>query len=224
MDDRPAAPPPDSATLTPEALAARHPRLYHFAQAGASEGVRRHGLLSAARAVALWGAPEPERLLGRRRPRPVPLDHPERGRLWLNDNAPLSMAALARCLDGGMTPEDWLAALAERVFFWVREGDGAAFGRARVANGLPTERLGFDTLGLARAHWGRMAISPINSGATVRRPPRRGPSTFAPVEGLDWRAWRRARGLASPDAVREVTVLDAVPDAGAHLVEVVAVA
>lgn len=209
----------EPAPLTPEMLAGRHPRLYHYAQAGASAGVRRHGLLSAACAVTLWGTPEPERLLGARRPRPVPLDHPTRGRLWLNDNAPLSMVALERCLDG-MTPEGWLAALAARVFFYVREGDGKAFARARIANGLPTERMAFDTLGLARAHWGRMAISPINSGATVRRPPRRGPSTFAPVNGLDWQAWRRARGLASPDTIREVTVLDAVPDAADHLLEV----
>ena len=149
--------------------------------------------------------------------------HPERGALWLNDNRPLHLRALAECLDGGLAPEDWLAMLAARVFLWTRERDGEGFVGARRAQGLPAELMVFDTLGIARAHWGRMEISPINSGATVRRPPRRGPATFAPLAGLDWEAWRRARGLSAPDRAREVTVRGSVPDAADHLIEVRAV-
>lgn len=204
--------------LTPERLASMHPRLHHFAQAGAHEGVRRHGLLSAAAAVALWGA-DPS-VLAAPRPRAVRLDHPEHGVLWLNDNRPLRAGPLARCLEGGLTPDDWLASLNARVFLWAREEDGLGFARARLAQGHPTELMVFDALGLARAHWGRIEVAPINTGSALRRPAPRGPGTFAPAEGLDWAAWRRRRGLSAPDRIKEVTVLGAVPDAGDHLMEV----
>lgn len=194
-----------------------HPRLCHFAQAGASEGVRRHGLLSAERAVALWEA-DPA-LLSAPRPRPVELRHPRHGVLWLNDNRPLHLGPLARCLDDAMTPADWLAALAARVFFCVREEDGAGFVAARRKQGLAAEVMVFDTAGLAAAHWDRMEIAPINTGSTLRRPARRGRATFAPVLGLDWERWRRSRGRGL-DRVREVTVRGAVEDAGRHLIEV----
>ena len=70
-----------------------------------------------------------------------------------------------------------------------------------------------------------MEVCPINSGATLHTPPARGLATFAPLEGLDHEAWRRARrergekkGL---DSIKEVTVRGAVPDADDHLIEVI---
>ena len=78
----------------------------------------------------------------------------------------------------------------------------------------------FDTLSLARAHAGRLEISPINSGATIHDPPRRGTSTYAPLLGTDWQEWRRRRGRAAPDRIKEVTIRGPVPDAGAHIVRI----
>jgi hypothetical protein len=183
---------------------------------GAEEGVRRHGLLPAAEAARRVGRTLP------RRPRAqaLPLRLPDGTEIVLTDNLPLSFARLAPVLDDGLTPEDWLAMLDARVFFWVDPRHGAGNARARERLGYRSEWQVYDTERLLRPVWDLAEIAPINTGATVRRPARRGRATFAPLAGLDWERWRRARGLRTPDTVREVTVRGPVPHAGEALLEV----
>ena len=205
--------------MIPEELAARHPRLYHLTEPDALPGILRHGLLPTHQLLTLFEVAEANRhaIERQRRPASVTLTHPVHGRATITDNAPLSMAALAGCLDDGLKPEDWLRILNERVFFWPDERGLAALLGARLNRTRERAVLVLDTLSVARRTHGRMELSAINSGATIRRPARRGLSTFVPLERHSYEAWRCLRG--GRDSVREVTVIGGVADVADHLVE-----
>ncbi|MBM2575327.1 hypothetical protein JQC91_03325 [Jannaschia sp. Os4] len=203
--------------MTPTAFAARHPTLWRLAMRGAHEGIRRHGLLTAAQIAERADIALP------RTPRPTALHAtlPDGTPVAITDNSPLSFAKLAPVLDDGLTPEDWLAMLNDRVFLWPERRLGEGNLRARRRLGYESEWQGYDTAALLTLVWDRAEIAPINTGATIRRPTRRGRATFAPLAGLDWQAWRRARrdrgevqGLDTP---KEVTVRGGIPGAGAAL-------
>ncbi len=206
--------------MTPEELAQLHPRLFHVASRGAWDGIRTRGLLPTSRLLDLFeiAGDQRTRLERMRRPASVPIRHAVHGTAIITDQIPMTEAALARCLDDGLGPADWLALLNRRVFFWA---DEAGLGRLLGARGnrsRPLDVLVVDTLGLARAHAERVELSPINSGATIRRPARRGRSTFTPLLELSYADWRRKRGQR--DRILEVTVLDGVPDIARHVIEV----
>ncbi len=205
--------------LSPEDLAARHPRLYHLTEPGALPGIMRHGLLPTQRLLKLFEVPETDRraIERQRRPASIALTHPVHGRARITDNLPLSMTALAACLDDGLAPEDWLRILNERVFFWADEKGLATLSGARLNRTREREVLVLDTLSVARRFRGRMELSAINSGATIRRAARRGLSTFVPLERHSYEMWRRLRG--GRDRVREVTVVGGVLDVADHLIE-----
>lgn len=205
--------------LSPEDLAARHPRLYHLTEPDALPGIMRHGLLPTQWLLTLFEVAEADRraIERQRRPASIRLTHPVHGRATITDNMPLSMAALATCLDDGLAPEDWLRILNERVFFWADEKGLAALLGARLNRAREREVLVLDTLSVARRYLGQMELSAINSGATIRRAARRGLSTFVPTERHSYAAWRRLRG--GLDRVREVTVVGGVLDVADHLVE-----
>ena len=206
--------------MTPKGFAALYPCLYRLAMRGAAEGVRRHGLLTAEEIARRAG----HDLRPERRPRAVPLTLPDGTAAVLTDNAPLSFAKLAPVLDDGLTPGDWMAMLNARVFLWPDRALGLGNLEARRKLGYESEWHVFDTAGLLGAAWDRAEIAPINTGSTVRQPTRRGLSTFAPLNGMDFDAWRRARREAGVvkglDAPKEVTIRKSVPEAGAHLIAV----
>jgi hypothetical protein len=206
-------------TVTAEDLAGLHPRLFHVTTPGAWRSIERHGLLSTAALLDLFGIDGARRaeLTGQRRPSEIRIAHPVHGEAVLNDNLPLSERALAGCLDDGLRPAEWLHALNQRVFFWADEAGLQRLLAARMNRGRTREILVFDTLALARAHAERIEISPINSGATIRKPARRGLSTFTPLAAMDYTTWRRRRGLR--DRILEVVARGGVPDAARYLVE-----
>ncbi len=206
--------------MTPEQLAARHPRLYHVTTPGAWNTISRLGLLSASALLDLFRLDADRRaeLTARRRPREVRIEHPLHGTAVLNDNLPLSERALASCLDDGLTPQDWLGLLNGRVFFWADPQGLDRLMGARMNRNRPREVLVFDTLGLARAHAENIEISPINSGSTIRRPARRGRATFTPLLAKSYADWQRQRGRQ--DRILEVTVRGGVADIARYLVEV----
>lgn len=205
--------------MTPEDLAALHPRLYHVAACDALEGIRGHGLLSTSRLLDLFGTPADQReaIERRRRPASVALQHPVHGKAVITDNIPLSETALAACLDDGLTPADWLRMLNGRVFFWPDERSLAGLLGARANAGAAKRVLVFDTLGLARRHAAAIELAAFNTGNTRRRPVRRGLATFTPLLRHGYGEWRRLRGRL--DVIREVTVVGGVADAADHLVD-----
>ncbi|SHI55893.1 DUF7002 family protein [Wenxinia saemankumensis] len=195
---------------------AMFPRLYRLSSLGSAQGIRRHGLLCAADIAASAGGILPAG------PRPVAIVYrlPDGTAITVTDNTPLSVARLAACLDDGLSPSDWLAMLNARLLFWPTERTGEGNRRARARLDYASEWHVFDTAALLEGAWDRTEIAPINTGSTIHRPARRGAATFARVAGLDYAAWRRARGRASPDIVKEVTILGSLGRAGEALIDV----
>ena len=206
--------------MTPEELAALHPRLYHVSAPGAHRSIRRQGLLSA-RAIldrlGIEGA-ERTRLLERRRPSEVRLSRPGRGEFVVNDNLPLTERALERCLDDGLTPAEWLRMLNGQVYLWPSTGRLERLLGARTNRARPREVIVLDTLSLVGAHAARTRLSPINGGSTIRKPARRGLATYAPLLAHGYRDWQALRG--GRDTIAEIGVGYAIPDLAEHLVEV----
>lgn len=203
--------------MTPEELAERHPHLYHVTTPGAWPLMAKIGLLSSSELLSTFGydAHAAAALTSMRRPVEVPISCEAHGVAVLNDNSPLTESALAKCLDDGLAPVDWLAMLNARVFFWAdRDGLSRLLG-ARFNRGRMREVLVFDTLPLARAHGERMELCPINSGATIRKPARRGLSTFTPLFAKPYQEWRKQRG--GNDNILEVTARDGVRDISKYL-------
>jgi hypothetical protein len=202
--------------VTPEELAAIHPRLYHTTDAANLEGILRHGLLSTSRILDLFGRSVAERdafVRQRRRDR-VRLEHPDGDVAVITDNSPLHEGNLARCLDDGLTPPDWCAKLNERVFFWVDEASLHRLLHAAASRDRDRLVLVFDTRLLAQVYAAQIELSPINSGSSVRKPARRGHTTFTPLLQHSYEAWRRLRRDTGEkitlDTIREVTVLDGI--------------
>lgn len=205
--------------MTPEELAARHPRLYHLTLPGNLPGIERHGLLSTSLLLDAHEIEGDYRVAIERRCRPsaVQLDHPVYGATMINDQSPMSETALAKCLDGGLTPAEWLVLLNGRVFLWASERDLRDLLEARANRNRPVTVLILDTLRLARDYASLIEFSPINSGNTRRKPARRGLKTFSPLERYGYAEWTGLRGKR--DRIREVTVLGGVPDISNYLVE-----
>jgi hypothetical protein len=206
--------------MSPEVFAARHPRLWRLAAAGATAPIRAYGLRCARSLAALAG----HDLADRRRATALDLTLPDGSRARITDNSPLSEARLAHLLDDKLTPADWMAMLNARVFFWPDPRLGLANLAARHRFGYASEWHVFDTHRLLAPVWDRAEIAPFNTGATVRLPPRRGRGTFAPLAALDYAAWRRARRdaghIKGVDSVKEVTVRGDLPHANDALLEV----
>ena len=207
--------------MSPEDLAARHPRLYHLTEPDALPGILRHGLLPTQALLTLFEVAAADRraIERQRRPASVRLDHPDHGRATITDNVPLHMAKLARCLDDGLAPEDWLRKLNERVFLWADQKGLAGLLSAKLNLTRDRQVLVLDTLSVARRCGARVELSPINSGSTLHVPARRGLSTFTPLERHSYKEWQWLRRKSGPDRVKEVTVVGSVPDVAEHLLE-----
>jgi hypothetical protein len=156
-------------------------------------------------------------LTTQRRPTEVHLRHPTHGSAILNDNLPLNHQALASCLDDGLTPTDWLRLLNDRVFFWAGPNGVNRLLNAKMNRSRPRAVLVFDTIGLARTYAEQIDLSPINSGSTIRKPARRGLTTFTPLLAKSYNEWQRQR--AQNDRILEVVVRGGIPDIARYLVD-----
>lgn len=206
--------------MSPKDLALLHPFLYHVTEPGAWENIRKTGLLSTSCILDLYTIQGESRAIieARRRGAEIPLEHDQHGRMVINDNVPLSENALLKCLDDGLTPSDWFLILNKRVFFWSTEESLQRHLNAKLNRNRKREIIVVDTFKLATTHAERMELSPINSGATIRKPARRGLKTFTPLSQYSYTEWRKLRGRK--DTIREVTVREGVLDIKNHVVDV----
>jgi hypothetical protein len=197
-------------------------RVYHMTEAPNWPLIERHGLLSTSRLLDLVAIAGAERIAleRRQRTRAATLTN---GAV-IRDQAPMPPAALARCLRGGIAPEDWYAELNRRVFFWF---DPARLNRQRRACGAAAQVvLVVDASAMLARHGGCAALTAFNTGNARRKPAPRGRATFVPY--ADWLASRwsseaaalgiRARPRSHPPV--EVAILDAVADIADFIVEV----
>ncbi|MDP8971578.1 MAG: hypothetical protein M3N45_00040 [Actinomycetota bacterium] len=163
-----------------ERLISRYPTLYHMAEDGSWESIRRHGLLSTSALLDRFEIEDEQRsaIESARRPEIVRIEHPDYGTALVRDNKPMQEKALERCLHG-MTPREWYEHLNGRVFFWVDRKRLLKLLGARAYRERPHLVLEVDTAGLLERHAERLSLSPINSGATFALGPApRGPDTF----------------------------------------------
>jgi hypothetical protein len=204
--------------MTPDDLAERYPRLFHLTAPDALDGIMRYGLRSTSSLLrdCEMTAPERARIETSRRPDEVALQHPLVGPVTINDNKPLHEARLARVLDDGLSPADWLRMLNARVFFWAREDGLRSLSSAAANRVRPRLVLVVDTRRLTQAYADWIDLCPINSGAT-RGITRRGLATFTPMRAVPYAVWQRQRGRV--DKVKEVALRCDIPDVADFVLE-----
>ena len=173
-------------------------------------GIVRHGLLSTSAILDRLGVDADTRrgLERMQRPEGVDLWHPVHGRFHLRDQKPIPEAQLRRCLSG-MEPQAWYALLNRKVFFWPSEERLRTHQCALGNRDREHCVLTVGTAALLAAAGERVTLSPINSGAALRKPAARGPATFRSVSEYPYaeRRRRNARG-----ALAEVAVDYALPE------------
>lgn len=207
-------------SLTPERLWTQFPFLWHMAERGSWTSIRKNGLLSANALVDRYMVDGAERdaILGQRRPENVTLARSGMPRAVIRDNKPMSDSALGKCLQDGLTPEEWYRLLNSRTFFWLSRTRLRGLLGARAYRDKQQTILTISTRSLVAAHSERIELSPINSGSTIFRPAPRGKDTFKSIADYDYDYWRRKRGAAG--AVVELIVLDRVSDIQDHVIAV----
>lgn len=206
--------------MTPDEVIANFPRLWHMAADGSWPAIRDRGLLSTTALLDLYEVAGNERvsLESKHRPESVTIHKPGLPPAVIRDQKPMSDGALQKCLQDGITPNQWYEILNRRCFFWLSQARLRRLLAARAYRKTPQVVLTLRTEGVVRAHEPRISLSPINSGSTIFKPQPRGHDTFKSIEAYDFRAWRRRR--PAEDAVAELVVDYAVPDLAEHVLAV----
>lgn len=206
--------------VTEDELIKRYPRLWHMTHSGAWPNIRDRGLLSAAVLLDDYGVKGDRRdlLLSSRRPYSVPLKAEGRPSTILRDQKPIDEGKLANCLDDDLTPRDWYEFLNSRTFFWLSRSRIWSLLRAKAYRNAPQTVLTLSTARLVTAHRQRIWLSPINSGATLFKPQRRGHATFRRIS--DFPFAERSQTRSDDRNVVELVVDHSVPDVANHVLAV----
>jgi hypothetical protein len=184
----------------------RHPRLFHLAHADAWPTLREHGLLSTATLVRRSSVEDKDALLSTHRPEAVTVDVEDVGPVVIRDQAPLNIAKLTTALSAGMTVQDWLRMLNGMVFLYPDEATLTAF--HALYKTQPAVVVELNTRSLVDAYGSLVRLSSINTGATVYVAAGRGRETFRGIKQFE-----------STKKVKEVAVLDGIPDLAKHVVK-----
>ena len=203
-----------------EDLIRHYPRLFHVTEAGAWRSIAANGLMTTAQIVSTsaLNADDQAQILTRPRPRWVPVIHPELGSVSIRDQAPLRAHILEKVLQG-MSVEEWVGMLNERVFFWLSRRRLEQLLVARNNRRRPHDVLVVDTASLVSRYRDQIRLSAVNSGATLYPgAPVRGHFTFLTIEDYPYEELRRRRSPGA--AVAELTVLGGVSDIASHVITV----
>ncbi|MBB3978048.1 hypothetical protein GGQ64_003262 [Rhizobium azooxidifex] len=205
--------------MTEEELVTAYPRLYHMAHDGAWPAIKQHGLMSASALLDLYGVDGERRftLESQRRPESVELQRQGLLGAVIRDQKPMRDHLLARCLQDGLTPQEWYQTLNSRSFFWLSSERIWRLLRARAYREQPQTVLTIDTIGLVASHRERIWLTPINSGSTLFNPQPRGNETFRRIADFPFQERSRRR---KEDNVVELVVDHSVPDVAAHVLAV----
>jgi len=198
--------------LTEEELIQSYPRLYHMAHEGAWNAIRENGLMSASALLDAYGVIGPRRhLLGScRRPDSVPLQADGLPVAVLRDQKPMRDSALTKCLQNGLTPQQWYELLNSRTFFWLSKSRIWTLLRAEAYRDVPQTVLTLDSAKLVAKHRDNIWLSPINSGSTLFKPVPRGLDTFRRIANFPFA--ERAKSRQPQNNVVELVVDHSVPD------------
>jgi hypothetical protein len=194
------------------------PRLWHMAEDGSFESIKKHGLLSTSALLDLYEIQGDERvaLESCRRPESVTISKDGFPSAIVRDQKPMTESALKKCLATEVTPRQWFEILNDRAFFWLSRDRLRGLLGARAYRGRPQTVLTVDTASLLKAHRGRIELSPLNSGATIYKPQPRGRNTFLPITEYPFEERRKTRKVDK--SVVELVVRQGVPDIADHLI------
>lgn len=195
-----------------------YPRLWHMAEDGSFDSILKHGLLSTSALLdlhAISGAKR-EAIERMRRPESVVINGKGVPSATIRDNKPMTASALEKCLEDGLTPEEWFALLNDRAFFWLSKTRLNKLLNARAYRERPQTVLTVDTESLLEAHRDRIELSPLNSGATIYNPLPRGRTSFLPIAEYPFDQRRVEKGREY--WVVELVVPGGVPDIKDHLI------
>lgn len=194
------------------------PRLWHMAEDGSFDSIRKRGLLSTSALLDLYGIGGDQRfaLESQRRPQSVTISKDGFPDAIVRDQKPMTESALKKCLANDVTPKQWFEILNDRAFFWLSRDRLRGLLSARAYRGRPQTVLTVDTASLLGAHRDRVELSPLNSGATIYKPQPRGRDTFLPVPSYPFDERRKTRAIDK--SVVELVVRQGVPDIANHLI------
>ena len=205
-----------------EELIADCPTLYHMAERGSWEAIKKRGLLSTSALLDIYAVQEPQRssIEKQHRASSVALNADGLPHAVVRDQIPMSESGLKRCLPEHLTPADWYVLLNEKVFFWLTEDRLHRLTGAKAYRGREHDVLEVDTRSLIDAHRKAIWLCPINSGCTKPMPHPRDETTFARISDYPYDKWRgkRSRG----ERAVELAVDHSVPDIRKHVRRVVA--
>ena len=164
--------------------------------------IERRGLLSTSSLLDLFEIQDPGRteILSKRRAASVELVHPNHGTVVIRDQIPLSEKKLAKCLQDGLTPTEWLQMLNSKVFFWVSAKRLTDLRNAKAYRAARQLVIEVDTAAFAAAYGARIIVADRNTGTTNPFAHARGRRTFLPL----------AENGKRP--IVELIVEDSVPD------------
>jgi hypothetical protein len=190
-----------------------------MAEATNWSSIQASGLLPASHLLQIAGVTGDERRRLEREQRPEHTTLPNG--VEIRDQKRVPANALRACLVG-LTPAEWYLLLNARVFFWF---DPVRLNRQRGAcKRRPQIVLTLDAFTLVEAHRVSTSVTPINTGNALRKPARRGRSTFVPYDTWLESAWAsEAAPLGTTERSRshapvELTIAGPVPDILRHVV------
>lgn len=207
--------------LNEATLISTYPRLWHMAQDGSWPSIQVSGLLSTTALLDLYQVNDASRIAmqSRHRPESVAISRLGLPNAIIRDQKPMSDTALLKCLQDGLTPQQWYETLNSKTFFWTSRQRLRRLLAARAYRNQPQTVLTLRTSSLVEAHRERILLSPINSGSTIFDPQPRGHDTFLPIQDYPFDVWREKR-KSKHKAVVELVVSGGVPDVIDHVLAV----
>lgn len=189
-----------------------YPEIYHMAEDGSWPSIQSFGLLSTAAILDLFRVkPDLRQTLERnRRPDRFFLSDKKIGTMCLRDQTPMNDGGLRKCLPPEITPSDWYHFLNQRVFFWLKRERLERLSTGRIYRKRTHDILTIDTAKLVKKHFGKIKLSPINSGCTSPGQQPRDYNTFLPIPDYPYDELNLKRKGIHP--VVELTVDYSVPD------------
>ena len=183
--------------------------LFHVTLQSNLAGIDARGLLRPAEAARQAGF-SPEDVALRSDPETIVA---REGPMTLNHQRPLLAGRdQARDFLSSGSLKDWAMQLDERVFFWPRQMRKAYMDS--LGDRVPLAVLEIDAGGLFDIYADHLDLAPINSGAALRRPARRGPWIYVPATATvaAFRTNRMKRELVKTrDTVAEVSLRCDIP-------------
>lgn len=196
-----------------------YPYLYHMAEAGSWESIRKKGLLSTSALLDLFEINGKRRFAieSCHRPESVPIEHPRHGQAVIRDQKPMRESSLLKCLEG-VTPREWYEFLNGRVFLWATLHRVESLLNAQAYRKREHLVLKVDAGKLLAKYQETVLLSPINSGNTLYRPVLRSIRTFRSLRTYPFEERKTKRGAAN--AVAEMAFGYAIPDISRYIVRV----